>query len=185
VQTDIESLVRDQLSAGEHLLWSGKPKSGLRLRASDVLMIPFSLMWGGFAVFWEWSVVTSGAPFFFKLWGIPFVLVGLYLIIGRFFFDAHQRANAYYGISNQRVLIVTRGLGGRVKSLSLRTLSDVTLSSASGGTGSIQFGSSPWGAASWFGSSGWPGAQTVPAFDSIDDAKQVYDILRQAQQKAS
>lgn len=85
MEIDAESAVRDQRGAGEHLLWSGKPKAGLRLRAGDVFMIPFSLMWGGFAVFWEWSVISSGAPFFFKLWGIPFVLVGVYMIAGRFF----------------------------------------------------------------------------------------------------
>ncbi len=115
----------------------------MRLRAGDILTIPFSLMWGGFAVFWEWSVIKAGVPFLFRLWGIPFVLVGLYMIVGRFFWDAYQRANTFYGVSDQRVLIITRGGGGKVKSLSLRTLSDATLTCSSSGSGSIQFGSTP------------------------------------------
>ncbi len=54
-------------------------------------MIPFSIMWAGFALFWEFMVLMTDAPFFFKLWGIPFVLVGLYMLIGRFVVDAMQK----------------------------------------------------------------------------------------------
>jgi len=65
---DPSSVAREQLGPDEHLLWSGQPKTGVRLRPADLLMVPFS-------------------PFF-MLWGIPFVLTGLYLIVGRFFWDA-------------------------------------------------------------------------------------------------
>ena len=69
----------------EKLLWLGRPKQGLMFSKKDLLQVPFSLMWGGFAIFWESMAVRQvNAPFFFKLWGIPFVLIGLYLIIGRF-----------------------------------------------------------------------------------------------------
>lgn len=185
MQFDNQSPIREQLSSGEHILWSGKPLAGVRLRAADAFVIPFSLMWGGFAIFWEVGVISSGAPVFFWLWGIPFVVMGVYLIVGRFFFDAYRRANTYYGVTNERVLIVVTGLGGRTKSLNLRTLSDVTLSTAANGRGSISFGSSPWGASSWLGGSGWPGVPTVPTFELIEEARQVYEVVRQAQQKAA
>ena len=79
------------LGPGEKLLWSGQPEAGLKLRGSDAIVIPFSLMWAGFALFWEYSVLGTNAPLFFKLWGIPFVLVGLYMVVGRFFVDAWMR----------------------------------------------------------------------------------------------
>jgi len=182
-----QSVVRDQLGPSEHLLWAGQPLPGLRLRTSDVFMVPFSLLWGGFAFFWEWSVIRSNAPFFFRLWGIPFVLVGLHMIVGRFFWDAYQRRNTYYGVTNERVLIVSKAPTNSVKSLSLRSLADVTLASGSDGRGSIQFGASgAFAAPAWLAQSGWPGARSpIPVFDTIENAKHVYDTIRQAQRGAS
>jgi hypothetical protein len=93
IDYDIINELRPNVSSDEKLIWTGKPKTGIILRSSDAFLIPFSLLWGGFAIFWESSVVATGARFFFKLWGIPFVLVGLYITVGRFFVDAKKRAN--------------------------------------------------------------------------------------------
>jgi hypothetical protein len=179
-----EAPLRAHLGHDEHLLWSGRPPQGIRLRPADAIMVPFSLMWGGFAFFWEWMVVRSDAPLFMKLWGIPFVLVGLYLIAGRFFWDAYQRTKTCYGLTDQRVLIVQQGRTAKVKSLGLATLGEMTLTTSSDGSGSIQFGPNPlrWSTSSVGG--GWPGAQLPPAFDSIADAKRVQDLIRQAQRTA-
>lgn len=46
---DIMSPIGRELAASERVLWSGQPKQGVSLRGADALMIPFSLLWGGFA----------------------------------------------------------------------------------------------------------------------------------------
>jgi hypothetical protein len=182
---DIQSRIAQEIAAGERLLWSGRPRQGLLLRPADALLIPFSLMWGGFAIFWEAMVFRSGAPFFFRLWGIPFVLVGLYMIAGRFFTEARQRARTIYAVTNERVIIVSGLLKETVTSLSLRTLSDISLSERSDGSGTVSLGpSSPYAG---FASAGWPGTRQYapPALEGIPDARAVYETIRQAQKAAA
>ncbi len=178
-----DSKLRAQLGLDEHLLWSGQPAQGIRFHPRDLVMVPFSLAWGGFAIFWEWSVARTNAHWLFMLWGVPFVLIGLYLIVGRFFWDAWERSRTYYGLTNRRVMIVTAGRRTKVQSLELVTLGETVLSTSSDGSGSIQFGSMPW-AHGWWSGSGWPGTQGPPSFETIPDAKRVHEMVRQAQAEA-
>ncbi|SRR5205823_3594326 len=183
---ELEQVARSQLARDEKLLWSGQPRGGLRLRPADALLIPFSLMWGGFAIFWETSVLKQGAPGFFAVWGIPFVVVGVYLILGRFFVDAWQRSRTYYALTDQRAIIISGLATRQVKSLPLRTMSDITLSERADGSGSIALGPSS-GPYTWFATSGWPGGGTYrpPTFEMIDNVRRVHTMLRDAQTNAA
>ena len=175
-----------ELSTGESLLWSGRPQQGAILRGSDAFMIPFSLLWGGFAIFWEYSAYTSGAPAFFLLFGSVFVVFGLYFIFGRFIADSLKRRSTYYGVTNDRVVILSEFPVRKVKSLNLRTLSDITFSNKSDSTGSITFGPQAL-MASWMGGMSWPGMGQYqsPEFELIKNVKTVYEIVRDAQKKAA
>lgn len=185
-RTEAEQVISRELEPGELPLWTGIPKQGLMLRPSDAMLIPFSLLWGGFAIFWEVSVLSMGAPVFFALWGVPFVVVGLYLIAGRFVVEARQRARTAYAITNKRAIIVSGLLSRSVKSLPLHTLAEVTLSERSDGSGAIVLGAQPvWG--HWHAGASWPGmsSQLAPTFDLIENARTVYSQLRAAQSEAS
>ena len=178
-----DDVIRGELGPSEKLLWSGRPRQGLLLRWTDALAIPFSLMWSGFAIFWEVMVVATGAPIFFVFWGIPFVLVGLYLIAGRFWIDARQRASTHYGVTSERVVIVSGMRSRTVKSLSLDNLSDVSLTERADGSGTITFGPLPFFHGRHF-EAGFPGfgLPAAPTFDLPDEAREVYEIIRKAQQ---
>jgi len=192
-----DEVIRTHLEGGERLLWSGRPVQGVRLRSQDVFLIPFSLLWGGFAIFWEIMALgifskTGGGEnppsiigIVFPLFGLPFVLVGLYLMIGRFFVDARQRARTFYGVTDQRLLIVSGLFSRKVKSLNLRTLSDLSMTQKGDGSGSITFGPTlPF--AAFFGGGAWPGAgsYSAPSFDLVPDVAEVYRIIRDAQKQS-
>jgi hypothetical protein len=118
------------------------------------------------------------------LFGIPFILVGAYIIVRRFFVDALVRNRTYYGITNDRVIIITEFPTQKVKSLNLATLSDITFSTRSDQSGSISFGAQhPMAAA--FGGMNWPGmgAYQGSQFDMIENAKSVYDTLQRAKRQ--
>ncbi|CAL4869970.1 hypothetical protein MMA231_04268 (plasmid) [Asticcacaulis sp. MM231] len=187
---------RRELNADEKLLWSGTPIQGLRFHQSDFLLVPFSLMWGGFAFFWEASVLYSSGvrvsvspPYitgtffsFMALWGIPFCLVGLYVIFGRFFFDAAARANTVYAVTDRRIIIVART---SVRSLAFGTLPQLELKEGSNGRGSIIFGES-----SFFMGAGWPAwgnrrYSRPMTFDGISKVREVYTLIIDAAHKVS
>src|SRR5919201_2297721 len=83
------------LVAGEKILWVGRPDPSKRFERSDLFLVPFSLLWGGFALFWEAAVIAHGS-FFGTLWGIPFVAIGLYMTAGRFVYKAWVRRSTLY-----------------------------------------------------------------------------------------
>lgn len=179
---DIENELRPNLSSDEKLIWTGRPKTGIVFRGSDIFLIPFSLLWAGFAFFWEITVVTSGAPFFFKLWGIPFVLVGLYITVGRFFVDARKRANTVYGITSDRIIIKSGIFSSEVKSLNIKTLSDITLHQKADNSGTITLGPTDYRHSMMQGMD-WPGVAQPPRFEFIQDVKSVYNKIIELQRQ--
>lgn len=133
------SWVRSMLYPGENLLWTGKPGKGRPLRKEDLYLIPFSILWCGFAVFWELSVIKTDAPIFFKLWGIPFVLIGLYFTVGRFVVKRLREKNTRYALTSQRLIART---GKTCKTLELTNLPHMSVTQLADGSGDIRFGES-------------------------------------------
>jgi hypothetical protein len=148
-------------------------------------MIPFSILWGGFAILWEASAVAMGAPFFFALFGVPFVLIGLHFTIGRFFLDSRMRAKTFYGLTDRRIIILSGVFSRSTNSLPLRTLHDLLLRERADGRGTILFGR-PYPFASWYAGMQWPGMShyETPSFELIEQSKRVHDQILEAQRAA-
>ncbi len=143
-------VLQHELVPGERLLWSGVPQQGFLLRPADALLIPFSLFWMAFVLVWEYLALTAGGPFCFPLLGFPFVLIGLHMLVGRFFVDALVRSRTHYGLTDKRIIILS-GLNKRdVETLHLQNLSRIHLALRKDGRGTIAFGPEPpglWGQA--------------------------------------
>jgi PH (Pleckstrin Homology) domain-containing protein len=180
---EAEQRIASQLDAGEQLLWSGQPAHGIRFRRGDIFMIPFSLMWGGFAIFWELMALRKSGSIFFQIWGVPFVLVGLYLMVGRFCWDAWRRTYTFYGVTNRRVLLITGFRSQSTSTVPLRAIPAITLSERRDGSGDVVFDTNDGRhvATGGFVSRG----SSVPVMlEFILNAREVYDIIRKAQQAA-
>lgn len=164
----------------ERILWQGKPNIRDYVFRGAWYLIPFSLLWGGFAIFWEIGVLTAPrAPVFFAILGIPFVLFGLYLMVGRFFVASREAINTSYAITDRRVLIIGGAFRRTFTAIEVTQLPEMQLDQGRNGRGSITFGSSP----SLRMPPGWPtmGAyRQAAAFHAIDDVRQVFDTLQRA-----
>lgn len=123
---NIEIELQQYLDANEKLIWAGQPKKGFLFRTADIFLIPFSLFWCGFAVFWV--IMAAKGSIFFAMFGIPFVVMGLILVFGRFIIDARQRDSTYYGLTGDRIIIKSGLFKKTIKSINIRTLSDIEYS---------------------------------------------------------
>ena len=132
-------------------------------------------------------VWRSGTPSFFNIVGVVGLVYASYWVIGRFFVDAWQRAKMFYGVTNERVIIVSGIFSKNVKSLPLRTMTDISVSERRDLSGTITFGPaedvSDWKSKLPFKVSR-DEAPVYPALDSIQTVKRVYDIIRNAQRAA-
>lgn len=169
-----------RLLKGEKMVWQGQPDSGLLFTSRDWLLVPFSLFWGGFSIFWEKSVLDTNAPVFMKLWGVPFVLIGVYLVVGRFLLDAWIRRGIHYAVTDKRILILRSAPFSKFSAMSLDQLPEVNLSESANGRGTIRFGTAtPYWANGSF-SSWTPSLDSVPQFLAIEDARRVFDHIQRA-----
>ncbi len=179
-------MIESRLFAGEKLLLSGQPWQGLfLLRGIDVLLVPMSLVWAGFMVFWNygvWSGVAGPAPAPFLAIGLLFLALGLFAVIGRFFVDAWLRGRTRYAVTNQRVLIERDGPFGTAKSFDIARLPMLELSERGDGSGNIRFETSR----SWFQNNNigiWiASTDSAPRFLRIDNVRNVYELI--AKQRA-
>jgi hypothetical protein len=175
----------------EKILWVGQPTSRKRLSRSDILFVPFSVVWCGIAVVWETTAVAGGAPPFFMLFGALFVLVGLYLVFGRFFYMAWARRRTFYGVTNQRVLALFRRRSSEsLTAAYLPSIPSVNRRLRRDGSGTVIFGN----ASQWIPTSGDTGLEFLGsstftdsgliAFFDIPDARSVADLVEQLRRDA-
>lgn len=171
----------DFLDRDEKLLWTGKPKSGFIFRKTDIFIIPFSLFWCGFSAFWIFMAAKGSAVF--ALFGLPFLFIGIMLLFGRFFIEKKQREKTIYGITEDRIIIISGILSTKVNSVSLKNISNLEFTENADGSGSIHFGPKdprdPFGMMQ--GMTWMPGVKPVPALTNIENVRSAYRILAKLQ----
>jgi hypothetical protein len=172
-----------ELMPSERLLWSGRPNPSVIFHSDDWYVIPFSLVWTGFFVFWESGAVRNHSTFM-TLWGVPFLLFGQYFVWGRFIYDAWLKRRTYYAVTDRRVLIFQEGLTQRSNTIYIEAIPSIEREGDLTGT-------------LWFGPKlpimGYRGSAKrdisrfalgdVPVFADIDDVNFVFSLVTELKQK--
>ncbi|HKS80581.1 MAG TPA: hypothetical protein VJR23_03675 [Candidatus Acidoferrales bacterium] len=180
-----------ELSPRETVQWAGRPNAAVIFHKEDWGLIPFSLLWGGFAIFWLlsasgiWDFGTNrpdkAFEWFGVVWGTPFVLVGQYLIWGRFVYNRWKKQRTYYALTERRALIIVNGIKGRTASSAyFENTATIDKWVRLDGIGSISFGGPFSGEWRW----GRNNPPRPPTFDDIDNVDSVYQLAARLREQA-
>ena len=114
---EAEQRLQGELRDGEHLLWAGRPRIPFLVWSALPVSI-FGLFFGGFALFWiiGAATVTRSVPsevgggfglfsLLFPLFGLPFLLVGLGLILSPWLAKLRLK-KTFYGVTDQRAILL-------------------------------------------------------------------------------
>lgn len=96
------------LRPDEQLLWCGRPDPSVVFTTADGFVIPFTIVWLAFAVFWEHGV-SQGGDVFARVWGIPFIVIGVYMVAGRFIYKRIRKKRTAYGLTRDRAIVAVGG----------------------------------------------------------------------------
>lgn len=151
---------------------------------------------GGFAIFWEAAASglvfssghsNAGAPSFFILWGVPFVLIGQYLIWGRFLYAAWLKKRTFYAVTNRRTIVIQNGWNRQMASAYIDSLPTLIKEANSNGLGTLRFspGQPVWNGYRQRGWGAWNALAVgdVPTFVDIADVDSVYRLVSDAREK--
>jgi hypothetical protein len=182
-----------KLLSNETIHWYGKPNPWVIFGPADRFLIPFSLLCGVFAFYWEYttfnleSQILNGGPFtyLYPITGIPVILVALYLIIGRFFYKFWLKTKTIYAVSNKRLIVITQGKSRKERFQFLNHIKMIEKSVDKNGAGSLTFGD--LGRGGLFTNAGIflidKDFQGVLSFFDLPDAEEVYQLVDQLRPK--
>jgi len=127
----------DFLSPDEEILWVGRPDPRPRGFGVPIGRVPFLILWFGFAIFWETTVIATDAPVFFPIFGAGFLLVGLAQVRSQLF----SARRALYAITTTHVIrVMDQRAGPRVDTALIRAIPNVSVTPTKRGHGTVTFG---------------------------------------------
>jgi hypothetical protein len=110
---DLDARVQSELAAGEKLVWVGQPLAS-RLVMGSIPLVFMGVLFTGFAVFWIAMATSMGAPFFFPLFGLIFVGVGVGMLTSPLWMAQRARKTCY-ALTNRRAIVWEAGWFGTVR----------------------------------------------------------------------
>jgi hypothetical protein len=139
--------LQSELMPGERIFWAGMPNPSVIFHTQDWIMVPFSLLWGGFTLFmgadsfgwWHGKPGTTRTWDFGAIIVAAFIVIGQHFIWGRFVMDAWLKRHTYYAVTDRRILLLQEGFKRKTRAVFLDAVGEIQRDGSS--TGSIWLGS--------------------------------------------
>ncbi|MDG3041105.1 YdbT family protein [Roseicyclus marinus] len=111
----------DILEPGETVLWQGQPLPGIIWRDMIGGRLPIGIIFTAFSTFWIgltiWMAASIDGPILLRLLfpmaGLPFLGIGVYMLVGHLYWDALVRGGTWYTLTDRRAFIATDVFGRR------------------------------------------------------------------------
>ncbi len=166
---------QDILDPGEQIIWQGRPDGAVVLRAKNIMLLVFGLIFAGFALFW--MVLAANAGGWFWMFGLIHFSVGVGIIWSAVYWSAYRRRRSWYTLTDRRAFIATDLpiRGKRLKSWPITP--ETSLELVEGPPATVNFATEvKRGEHSTY--------QVAVGFERIPDGKEVYRMLRDVQANA-
>jgi len=142
---DLRYELSSELRSDENILWTGQPDGSKLFTAGSGCLMGFGLFWLTFSLFWESIAIKAaltqgGGAWGMVLFGIPFVLIGLGLVVGLPFADYNTRKNTVYAITSQRVIVKIGAKMNKVTSYLITSQMSIQKFVQPSGRGAIKIG---------------------------------------------
>ncbi len=141
-------IIDSELGKEEKLVWADIPISVSHHAQLGVPKLLFGVPFFGFAVFWTWGASSplregtetgiTGFEYFFPMFGIPFLLVGLGMLLSPVWMTIKARKTVY-ALTNHRLIIREGFPRIKIKSWSLDRIGPLTRTGPAEGPGNLLF----------------------------------------------
>lgn len=153
---------------GDIVLWKGRPEKGITVNSNELFMIPFGIFFTAFALFW--AFMASRVFPIMAVLSIPFILIGLYLVCGKFIINERMKDKTAYVITNKAII---RKRGNRVDVWYGSDLTNMKVYTHKNGTTSFIFANSLINRGGTYRAS-----NEYYGIENVRDAKDVSEAIR-------
>jgi len=176
--------IRQQLNAGEHLLWSGRPRQGIRPTFEEQAggSIAFIAFMGVWLVMVAFSILSNLRDIEGQfepgvlIGGVGILLVGGAILALAVSSDAVDRAHTFYGLTDTRIIQITGVRRPSIRSCPLHYLQRIDVQVRDDGSGTITFEDISY--------TQWDTPVILRSFDKVENVQSVYDLIHRAKEQA-
>ncbi|MDP3509788.1 MAG: hypothetical protein Q8T09_17595 [Candidatus Melainabacteria bacterium] len=109
LSAELHQRAQDKIPDTEKILFVATPEPGHE-GMTKIIFIPFAIVWTIFSLCWLAAAISGSirsrnmAGWFFVLWGLPFVGIGLFMLVTPYFYYKRE-LHTIYAITDARALV--------------------------------------------------------------------------------